>query len=100
MIETTAFDAAEYLDTEELRQGYLDFVAQDGTEEEFLEAVNTVARARGMTKTAQEVGITREGLYKALSPKGNPSFMTVCKILRAIGYRFSVTPIKKTQAVS
>ena len=39
-----------------------------------------------MTKTAKESGIFREGLYKALSPNGNPSFATVCKILNAIGY--------------
>ena len=37
-----------------------------------------------MTKTAKQAGISREGLYKALSPNGNPSFDTVCKILNAI----------------
>ena len=95
MIEFTPFDEAEYLDTEEVRQEYLSIVEKENDEAELLEAVATVARARGMTKTAKEAGITREGLYKALSPKGNPSFMTVCKILKAIGYRISITPIEK-----
>ena len=95
MLETTPFDMAEYLNNEEERQGYIEYISQNGTEEEVLEAVATVARARGMTKTAKDAGITREGLYKALSPTGNPSFMTVCKILKAIGFRLSITPIEK-----
>ena len=52
-----------------------------------------------MTKTAKEAGISREGLYKALSPNGNPSFATVCKILNAIGYILVPERIaKKTEA--
>ena len=93
MLETTKFDVAEYLDTEELRAGYLDLVAKEGSPEEFLSAINDVARARGISKTAKEAGITREGLYKALSPDGNPTFTTICKILNAIGYTFTLTPI-------
>ena len=62
-------------------------------------AIDTVARAKGMTKTAKEAGISREGLYKALSPNGNPSFATVCKILNAIGYILVPERIaKKTEA--
>ena len=95
MIKILPYDAAEYLDTEELRQGYIDYVSQNGTEAELLQALSTVARARGMSKTAAEAGITREGLYKALSPNGNPSYFTVCKILKAVGYKISLTPIIK-----
>lgn len=95
MLETTEFDVAEYLDTEELREGYLELVAKDGTQEELLKAINNVARARGMAETAREAGITREGLYKALSPNGNPAFSTVWNILHAIGYTLTPTPISK-----
>ena len=52
-----------------------------------------------MTNTAKEAGISREGLYKALSSNGNPSFATVCKILNAIGYTLVPTRIpKKSEA--
>lgn len=95
MLKTTKFDVAEYLDTEELREGYLEFVAKDGTQEELLKAIGDVARARGMSKTAKEAGITREGLYKALSPAGNPAFSTVWNILHSIGYTLTPTPIAK-----
>ena len=93
MLKTTEFDVAEYLDTEELRKGYLELVAKDGTQAELLRAINAVARARGMTETAKEAGITREGLYKALSPNGNPTFSTVWNILHAIGYTLTPTPL-------
>lgn len=96
MEKLTEFDPAEYLDTEELREGYLELVAKDGTQEELLKAINDVARARGMTKTAREAGITREGLYKALSPEGNPAFSTVWNILHSIGYTLTPTPISRT----
>ncbi len=95
MLETTEFDVAEYLDTEELRDCYLDYVAKDGTQEELLKAISDVARARGMSKTAKEAGITREGLYKALSPNGNPAFSTIWNILHSIGYTLTPTPIAK-----
>ena len=95
MEKLTEFDAAEYLDTEELREGYLELVAKDGTPEELLKAISDVARARGITKTADEAGISRMGLYKALSPEGNPAFSTVWNILHAIGYTLTPTPITK-----
>lgn len=95
MLKTTKFDVAEYLDTEELRQGYLELVAKEGTQEELLNAINAVARARGMSKTAKEAGISRMGLYKALSPEGNPAFSTVWNILHSIGYTLIPTPIAK-----
>ena len=97
MEKLTEFDMAEYLDTEELREGYLEYVAKEGTQEELLEAIKTVARARGMTKTAKEAGISRMGLYKALSPEGNPAFSTVWNILHSIGYTLTPTPITKTK---
>ena len=93
MEKLTEFDVAEYLDNEEVREGYLELVSKEGTQEELLKAINDVARARGMTKTAKDAGITRDGLYKALSPKGNPTFSTVWNILHAIGYTLTPTPI-------
>ena len=96
MLKTTEFDVVEYLDTEELRKGYLELVAKDGTQTELLRAINAVARARGMTKTAKEAGITRDGLYKALAPEANPAFSTVFNILHAIGYTLTPTRIAKT----
>jgi len=48
-------------------------------------ALGNIARARGMSQLARKTGLTREGLYKALSPGGNPEFGTVMKVIRALG---------------
>ena len=93
MEKLTEFDVAEYLDTDELQTLYLDEAAKENDPAALIKAIDTVARAKGMTKTAKEAGISREGLYKALSPNGNPSFATVCKILNAIGYTLVPTRI-------
>ena len=99
MEELTKFDVAEYLDTDELQTLYLDEVAKENDPSALIKAIDTVVRAKGMTKTAKEAGISREGLYKALSQNGNPSFATVCKILNAIGYTLVPERIaKKTEA--
>jgi probable addiction module antidote protein len=49
-------------------------------------ALGTVARARNVSQLARETGMTREGIYKALSSDGNPAFGTVVKVARAIGF--------------
>ena len=44
-----------------------------------------------MTRLAREIGMTREGLYKALSENGNPTFNTVMRITRALGMQLRIT---------
>jgi len=65
--------------------------AEAGDDPTFVaKAIGDVARARGMSQIARDAGITREGLYKALSEEGNPSFGTVLKVLSALGLRLHV----------
>lgn len=40
-----------------------------------------------MTRLAKATGMTRAGLYKALSKDGNPSFDTIVKTMRVLGVR-------------
>ena len=49
-----------------------------------------------MAKTARAAGISREGLYKALSSDGNPSFATVIKVLASLGLRMHVEAMPQT----
>lgn len=62
---------------------------KEGTTEELIEAIKTVAMAKGMTKTAKETGISRSGLYKALSPNVNPTIDALVKIAKPIGYNLN-----------
>jgi probable addiction module antidote protein len=53
-------------------------------------ALGDIARARGMMGLAKETGLTREGLYKALSKEGNPSLGTVLKVVKALGSKLTL----------
>jgi probable addiction module antidote protein len=56
-------------------------------------ALRTIAEAYGgLANVAQQAGITREALYRALSPKGNPTLKTLIAVLKAVGMRLSVEP--------
>ena len=89
-IETTRFDIAEELDSPEAIAIYLNDAMEAGYERYLTHAINNVARARGMSDLAAKTGISRGGLYKALSENGNPSFATIAAILKALGVRLSV----------
>ena len=49
-----------------------------------------IARSQNMSELARRVGMSRDGLYKALSAKGNPTWSTVLKVTNALGLRLSV----------
>ena len=87
MKKSAAYDAAEFLKTDEDIIAYLNAALDDGDPTLVCAALGDIARARGMSQLAKETGITRDGLYKALSPTGNPSFSTVHKVIRALGYK-------------
>lgn len=87
----TRWDAADYLRSEEDMAAYLQACLDEAPEDPALlaAALGDIARARGMVQLAKATGLTREGLYKALSKDGNPSLGTVLKVLRALGLKFT-----------
>ncbi|SFL15209.1 addiction module antidote protein [Methylobacterium pseudosasicola] len=89
-LETKPWDAAEVLKTPADIAAYLDAYLEDGTPEELLGALNTIARSHGMAALARETGISREALYKAFSDTGNPTLDTLLRVLKAFGVRLAV----------
>ena len=89
MAKFTLFDAAEYLKSPEEMAAYLDACLEDDPGDGSLirAALNDIARARGMTQVARDAGIGRESLYKALGEQGNPEFVTVMKVIQALGFK-------------
>jgi probable addiction module antidote protein len=62
-------------------------------------ALRAVAEAYGgLGAIAAQAGISRESLYRSLSPKGNPTLKTLIAVLNAVGLRLSVTEAKADQA--
>ena len=84
------YDTADYLKSEADMVAYLEACLEEAPEDPaFLaEALGTIARAHGMPDVAKRTGLTREGLYKALSRNGNPRLGTVLKVMRALGLKF------------
>ena len=95
MIKTTRWDSAEHLKTDEDVKLYIEAcIGEAGDDPAFIvHALGVVARAKNMSQLARDTGITREGLYKALSPEGNPTFSTVAKIAKALGFQLTVQGI-------
>ena len=85
--KTRSYDAAEYLATEEEMAAYLEAAFEEGEPALVVQALGTIAKARGMSQIARETGLGRESLYKALSLGGNPEFATVIKVIRALSIR-------------
>lgn len=94
MIETfTRWDAAAHLHSKEDARLYLEACAEEDPGDGSLirAALNDIARAQNMSLLARDAGMTREGLYKALSENGNPAFATVMRITRALGMQLRFT---------
>jgi probable addiction module antidote protein len=92
----TRWDAADYLDTADDVRLYLEAcVADDPGDGSLIRlALGDIARARNLSALARDVGVSREGLRKALSPDGNPSFALMLKIARALELDIQLTPAK------
>ena len=86
------YDTVDYLKTEEDIAAYFEAAIEDGDPALIVAALGDIARARNMSQLARKTGMTREGLYKALSKDGNPSFATVSKVAQALGLRITVIP--------
>lgn len=88
-IKLNKWDVVDHLQSEEEMALYLEacFEEDPGDGSLIRAALGDLARARGMAQLARDTGLTREGLYKALSHDGNPEFSTVVKVIHALGLR-------------
>jgi len=93
MRKPVVFDAADYLDSEEVIAEYLNVALSSEDPDLFLQAIADVAKARGIAQVAKETGLGRESLYKALAPGAKPRYDTVLKLIRALGVELHMTPV-------
>ncbi|MEV8518797.1 addiction module antidote protein [Dyella marensis] len=94
--KTRQFDAAEYLDNEEVIAAYLQDALDDDDPDVFLLAVADVVRARSMTRVSKDSGLGRESLYKTIRPGSRPGFATVTRLLGALGVKLAAVPARKS----
>ena len=87
--KTTRYQVDEHLRTAEEMAAYLDACMEeaDGDAAFIAKALGDIARAKGMTQVAQDAGLSRKSLYKALSGERSPGFDTILKVVNALGLK-------------
>ncbi len=93
-IATTPYDTAEHLRTPKEMALYLQACIEEanGDAAFIAKALGDIARANGMGQVANDAGLSRESLYKALSGDRIPGFDTVLKVLSALGLSLHAEP--------
>ncbi|GAC1386339.1 MAG: putative addiction module antidote protein [Marmoricola sp.] len=88
----TRFDAANYLNDLDDVAGYLEIALEGSIEDPTAipRALGVIARSQNMSELARRIGMSRDGLYKALSAEGNPTWSTILKVTTALGLRFEL----------
>jgi len=92
-LKTSKFDAADYLETTEDISHFLEDAFAEGDPAFIAHALGIVARSKGMSELADQVGVSRQSLYVALSESGNPSLSTFLGVLKALGLKLVPTPV-------
>jgi probable addiction module antidote protein len=87
--KTLPFDAAQYLNSPESQAELLTDALESGDAGYIANALGVIARARGMTEVARGAGVTREALYKTLSPDGDPKLTTLLGVIKSLGFKLS-----------
>ena len=93
-IQTTRYDVAEHLRTQEEMAAYLEACLEeaDGDAAFVAKALGDIARAKGMAQVARDAGLSRESLYKALSGERSPGFDTLLTVMGALGLQLPAKP--------
>jgi probable addiction module antidote protein len=86
MIKLSKFDAADYLDSQEMIAAYLNEALEIGDTDFIYHALETIARAKGMTDFVKDTGIGPNSTTK-------PEFETVQKAIDSFGLKLIAQPI-------
>ena len=89
-VKTYPFDIADHLKTDEDIRGFLQEIIRTGDTRDFISALNTAARAKGMAKVAKQMGVSRTSLYKSLAEDSNPGYETINKVVKALGCELEI----------
>ena len=90
MVKVSKWDPAEIIETKEDVIAFLEEALEENDPEFLFKTIGYIARSKGMAQIAKELNLNREGLYTALSPQGNPSFITVARVLDNLGFQLSI----------
>jgi probable addiction module antidote protein len=93
-LETTKFNVLDRLKTVKEQIAYLEAALDEDDPSFIATAIGDIAKARGVTEFARETGLSREAIYKAFRPGGNPTIETLNKAMKALGLKLKLVPEK------
>ena len=89
-ITVSDWDLADEIETREDVAGILEAALEENDPEFLFKIIGDIARSKGMAQIAKDLNLNRESLYRSLSQEGNPSFLTIVKVLDILGFQLSV----------
>ena len=89
-LKTHKWNPSEIIETKEDVVAFLDGALEENDPEFLFKTIGYIARSKGMAQIAKELNLNREGLYTALSAQGNPSFVTIARVLDNLGFQLSI----------
>jgi len=98
MGNTSRFEASRFLDTPETISAFLAEAMKEHDPEVMMQAIAEVAKAQGVNRLAQNAGVNRESLYKALKGGTHVRYDTVMRLMLAVGVELTVKPAAKAPA--
>lgn len=85
---------------DELLAAALEEINEQGGREALLTALRCYSEAKGMSAIAQETGLSRESIYRALSTRGNHTLKTLLAVLNSLVLRPGVERAQPSKAAT
>lgn len=91
-LKTKPFRPSDYIQTAEDVIAFIEAAMEEVGPENIKPLLRAVADSVGMTALAEKSGLTRAGLYRALSEEGDPKLSTLKAILDSLGLQLQIVP--------
>ncbi|MCF6205135.1 MAG: putative addiction module antidote protein [Methylococcaceae bacterium] len=92
-LKTKPFEFASNVESKEDIAMYLSIFLEENGVDGLTQALQYLAKAKGMNQIANETGLNRQSLYRTLTAEGKPKFETIDKIVHALGFKLTIEPI-------
>lgn len=86
----TTYDPAKALRSDEAIAYFLEAAFEDNDPSHMAHAISIATRAKGVTKVAKALGISRQQLASSLSPDGDPTLATIVAVMKVLGLELAV----------
>ena len=92
-LKTKPFEFATDVESKEDVALYLSIFLEENGVDGLTQALQYLAKAKGMSQLAKETGLNRQSLYRTLTDGGKPKFETINKIVHELGFKLTIEPI-------